>query len=346
MQKELDGAVKTTQRNRVIDGLRAYAAICIVFMHVLTNGKYNLSGFIFDKIIPSFADFVFLFMCISAYALCCGYYEKFANNKVSLKSFYSKRYLRILPFFALLCLLDFIISPSINSLGEVFANITLCFGLLPNPNMSVIGVGWFLGLIFVFYIAFPFFCYLIGSKGKAWFVFACTVLFNFLCEIQFGAGRTNILYCAMFFVAGGLLYLYREKFQNLKLVYRLLILALACSVYAVYLLVYSKAIVVLVLSILLMMYAISGKSAVIDNPITRFIADISMEIYLSHMLIFRLIEKTGITKFLENELLSYVVVAVFTVLGAIAFSVVTKKLFKIIEMWFGKIKSKNKEKTA
>ena len=93
-----------------------------------------------------------------------------------------------------------------------------------------------------------------------------------------------------------------------------------------------------------MMYAISGKSVVIDNPVTRFIADISMEIYLSHMLIFRVIEKTGITKFLKNELLSYVVVAVFTVLGAIAFSVFTKKLFKIIETWFEKIKSKNKKK--
>ena len=33
------------------------------------------------------------------------------------------------------------------------------FGFLPNAGaLSVIGVGWFIGLVFVFYLCFPFFC--------------------------------------------------------------------------------------------------------------------------------------------------------------------------------------------
>jgi peptidoglycan/LPS O-acetylase OafA/YrhL len=55
-----------------IDGLRAFSAIGIVLMHVLANGNYNLDGFVFKKLIPSFTNLVFLFMIISGFAMCCG----------------------------------------------------------------------------------------------------------------------------------------------------------------------------------------------------------------------------------------------------------------------------------
>ena len=57
----------------------------------------------------------------------------------------------------MLCILDFLISPSKNALYEVVANLTLCQGLLPNMNISIIGVSWTLAVIFVFYLLFPFF---------------------------------------------------------------------------------------------------------------------------------------------------------------------------------------------
>ena len=58
-------------------------------------------------------------------------------------------------------------SHSIEALYEGFADLTLMFGFLPNAgNISVIGVGWFLGLIFVFYICFPFYCVLIQNKRE------------------------------------------------------------------------------------------------------------------------------------------------------------------------------------
>ena len=139
-----------------LDGLRAYSAIGIVLMHILTNGNYNLNGFVFDKLIPSFTDLVFLFMVVSGFSMCCGYYNRIINNEISVEKFYSRRYAKILPFFALLCILDFIIAPSLNSVYEIFANLTLCFGLLPNANISVIGVGWFLGVVLFFICCFHF----------------------------------------------------------------------------------------------------------------------------------------------------------------------------------------------
>ena len=63
-----------------LDGLRSYAAIGIVMMHVLANSRYAVRGFLFiSRIIPSFTNITFLFMVISAFSMCCGYYEKFKD---------------------------------------------------------------------------------------------------------------------------------------------------------------------------------------------------------------------------------------------------------------------------
>ena len=137
-------------RYDAIDGLRAFSCVGIVAMHVLANGKYNVNGFFFSSIIASFTYLVFLFMTISAFGMCCGYYEKMLSGKIDIVSFYKKRYIRILPFFALLCFIDLAVNPSLNALYEVFANLTLCFGLIPDANITVIGVGWFVGVVFAF----------------------------------------------------------------------------------------------------------------------------------------------------------------------------------------------------
>ena len=112
------------------------------------------------------------------------------------------------------------ISPSKNSLYEVFANLTLCQGLLPNANISVIGVSWTLAVIFVFYMLFPFFCFLLGNKKRAWGVVAVALVFNYLCGSYFNAGRTNIVYDAIYFIAGGLIFLYRKELAEFAQKYK------------------------------------------------------------------------------------------------------------------------------
>ena len=103
-----------------IDGLKAYAIIGIALMHVLANGEYGIGGFVFERLIPSFTNLVFLFMMVSGFGMCCGYYQKIIDQKISVEDFYKKRYIKIWPYFALLCALDFVISPSKESLFEDF----------------------------------------------------------------------------------------------------------------------------------------------------------------------------------------------------------------------------------
>lgn len=200
-----------------IDGLKAIACIGIVMMHIAANNSYEISGFIYNTMIPSFTNFVFLFMTVSAFGMCCGYYQRMLDNKVNLSAFYAKRFKKILPFFGTLVLLDVVMSPSINALYEAFANLTLLFGFLPGAgNITVIGVGWFLGLIFVFYICFPFFCVLLKNKRRAWMAFGMSLIYNYVCISYFDVDRTNILFCACYFIAGGLIYLYRDKIGSLN----------------------------------------------------------------------------------------------------------------------------------
>lgn len=327
-------------RYDAIDGLRAYSAIGIVLMHVLANVNYSLGGFVFEDLILSFANLVFLFMVVSGFSLCCGYFYKIVNNQISVNDFYSKRYAKIWPFFALLCILDFVISPSKNTLYEVFANLTLCFGLLPNADISVIGVGWFLGLVFVFYLVFPFCCYLLSDKKRAWLSFAATLVFHYLCTVRFTAGRANIVYSAMFFVAGSMIFLYKEILQEIAEVYHWLLLGVILVLAVVYYAVSSSGYVMLMIFSAILIYALrdSKKAYVLSNPVTKLLSGISLEIYLSHMVVFRIIEKLGMTKLFASDLLSYIVTSAGTIAGTIVFSLAAKRFLEYLTKF---IKAKN-----
>ena len=62
-----------------LDGLRMIAAFGIVMMHVEANSVYNIDGWLYKTCITLFAKFVFLFMVVSSFGMCCGYYDKIIN---------------------------------------------------------------------------------------------------------------------------------------------------------------------------------------------------------------------------------------------------------------------------
>ena len=73
------------QRYTSLDGLRSIAAIGIVIMHVLAN-LYVVpeNNALYGTIIPSLTNFVYLFFSISAFAMCCGYYERMKSGQIFL----------------------------------------------------------------------------------------------------------------------------------------------------------------------------------------------------------------------------------------------------------------------
>jgi len=322
------------KRYETINGLRTIAAFGIVMMHMATNNHYEITGYVYKTILPSFTNFVFLFMTVSAFGMCCGYYEKILDRSISISDFYNKRFKKIFPFFAVLVFLDIFISPSFNSCYEGFADLTLLFGLLPyGGGIEVIGVGWFLGLIFVFYLCFPFFCYLLENRKKAWIAFGISLLYNFACCTYFDVGRQNILYSGCFFLAGGLIYLYRNEIMELadrKRMREFLLGTTALSV-VVYNLVGGNTATYLFVSVMLLVYAVSNSGGILENKITRFFGSISMEVYLSHMVIFRIFEKLQLNTVLGTGWLQYIMLVAAVIATTCVFAVVMQKIIRMLE---------------
>ena len=320
-----------------IDGLKAYAIIGIALMHVLVNGNFGLTGFAFQKMIPSFTNLVFLFMMVSGFGMCCGYYQKFKDQKISVGEFYTKRYSKIWPYFAVLCALDFVISPSKSALYEVFANLTLCQGLLPNMNISVIGVSWTLAVIFVFYLLFPFFCFLLENKKRAWLVFACAVIYNFVCSTYFFdenhisnqvtvnfSARTNILYCAVYFIAGGLIFLYRKELDEFASKYKVIVGAILLIATVAYFALGGSTLTMMFFCVVTLIYTLGCRTGVLVNPVAKFLGGICFEIYLCHMVIYRVLEKVHLVHLFGNGLLAYIFTAAAVICGSVVFSISAK----------------------
>ena len=198
------------QRERYdnLDGLRAISCLCIIAMHIAANATYEL-GIVGREIVGSWTHFVPLFLMISGFGMFCGYYERFKTGSIDLNSFYTKRYKKLLPFFITLIVIDIVMDRSLAHLIEGLTETTLVFGLLPNNQLDVIGVSWTLGVIFLFYMLFPFVVYLCWIKKRAWITFGISIVLSLLCSfyyftdkfvIEGFAARHNFLYCAPIFV--------------------------------------------------------------------------------------------------------------------------------------------------
>lgn len=275
------------QRYDSLDGLRTIACFGVILMHIAANNQYGISGLLYQKVIPSFTDFVYLFMVLSAFGMCCGYYQKVLSGKLDLVAFYKKRYLKILPFFALLVALDLLAGFSKEALIEAAADLSLTFGLFPN-HISVIGVGWFLGLVFAFYLIFPFYCVLLSTKPRAWFFFAVSLVLNHICRTYFGIGRENIVYSFCYFMAGGLIFLYAEQLRRIPwFVSAGMLLA---SIFAYYL-IGKYTVCILAVNVCFVLFAIGSGGRILSNRFTRFISSISLEMYLSHMFLFQIVKR-------------------------------------------------------
>lgn len=329
-----------TQRYGALDGLRTYAAIGIVLMHVLLNiGIKPSENYLTRIVIPWFTDYTLMFMVVSGFSLCCGYYERIRTGAITPNDFYKKRYMRILPFFACLCVLDFLVAPSIEQACQLFANLTLCFNFIPNANITMIGVGWFLGLVFVFYLLFPFFVFMLNNKRRAWISMVLALTFAWLCTVHSfnesiatpKIGRANIVYSMPLFMAGGLVYLYRDKLSLDGLKHRAWLFAciLVTIVFFLFPEMRETGFGVLVSELLLfsvwLIYALGSRDLVLNNRFVRFVSGVSMEVYLCHMVMFRVVEKIRLERFFSDGNVLYILTCLLVIVMAIVFSWMMKR---------------------
>ena len=135
--------------------------------------------------------------------------------------------------------------------------------------------------------------------------------------------RENILYCAIFFMAGGLIYLYRDELERLKnnRIVAVIILAITASAY--YFL-SQNDLVMAVFSVAIIIFAITTDGKLGENKLIKKLSSISFEVYLSHMMIYRVLARVKITHIFGVNAFSYGMTAILTLVGAIVFSCIAK----------------------
>lgn len=331
-----------------LDGLRTISCLCIIAMHIKANAEYNLHP-VLDTIVASWTHFVPLFLMISGFGMFCGYYEKFKSGTINLNEFYSKRYNKLLPFFVTLILIDIVMERSLSHVIEGITEATLVFGLLPNNQPEVIGVCWTLGVIFLFYMLFPFVVYLCWNKKRAWITFLVSIVVSLLCSfyyftdkfvIEGFAARHNFLYCAPWIIFGGIAYLNREKIKGFVQQFRWIWLAVCVFltvgwyfVPSIHIGEYDSSMLNhLVLFFPWLMYAISVESKVLSNKVMKYLSGISLELYLAQMVIFRAIEKIKCLYLFGHGWISFIAVWIAVVVGLIVFIEAWKKIWKFIQV--------------
>jgi peptidoglycan/LPS O-acetylase OafA/YrhL len=215
-------------------------------------------------------------------------------------------------------------------------------------DISVVGVGWFLGIIFLFYMLFPFFVFLMDNKRRAWITMGVVVLLFFSVKFYFhpvkgtSFGNDSFMRFAPIFMIGGLVYLYREKFVNLSMCFRWILRILTIG-YTTWFFVFPEmrfSLSNLVMYVLWILYAVSEVSlkrrTLLNNQVMAFFSGISMEIYLCHMMFFRVVEKFHFEKIILDNDMNYWTTSVLVLIGATTFAWSWKKwgepnVLKLIE---------------
>lgn len=211
----------------------------------------------------------------------------------------------------------------------------MCFNLLPNPNIEVIGVGWFLGTVFTFYMLFPFFTFLLDNKKRGWMVLLLSLVFCYIAIVYFGTpdfvvkpiDKVNIIYSAPFFISGGMIYLYRQGIKSWVEKHWMIALA-SCLVLTILRFVVDIKGLFILPDLLVfaawLMYAIGSKDIVLNNRVAKYLSGTSMEIYLCHMMFYRVSSMLHLERSIHNNDMLYVVSCIATLIGAICFSHVVK----------------------
>ena len=133
-------------------------------------------------------------------------------------------------------------------------------------------------------------------------------------------------------MAGGLIYLYRDELKRLKnnRIVAVIILAITASVY--YFL-SQNDLVMAVFSVAIIIFAITTDGKLGENKLIKKLSSISFEIYLCHMVIYRVLEKLHLIHIFENDLLSYIFTSIAVICGSVIFSVCAKLLLNKIEIY-------------
>lgn len=177
----------------------------------------------------------------------------------------------------------------------------------------------------------------------------CALIYNFVCSsyffdanhiaeqetINFSA-RTNILYCAVYFTAGGLIYLYQKELAAFSEKHKIITSMVLLGATIAYYVLGGSTATMLAFCMAALIFALGCKrcKGVLANPVTKFLGGISFEIYLCHMVIYRMLEKLHLIHLINNSLIAYIFTAIAVICGSVVFSACAKWFINKVQAIF------------
>jgi peptidoglycan/LPS O-acetylase OafA/YrhL len=312
-----------------LDLLRGCAALGIIMMHVLLLGDFTITTF-FHNIVSKLSSFIELFFILSGFSMCCGYYQRFKNNDINLEQFYANRFMKIVPLFIVVSVIESIFTWKGTSTAiQLFANSTMMFGFMSNNSIEVASIGWTLGVIFIFYMLFPFFVFMLSSKLRGLFTLFVSLGIHFACKYYFlqEGQYQNFTLWLYEFVIGGLLFLFLDYIRRIN---KVAIFTVTIIITAIVILLegygYSiKEFTAMLFSLWIMcgIVASGNKQSAVESLSHKY----SFEIYLLQMIVFRLIERIKLTHILGDKTVGYVFSVVLTVSGSLLAAYIWNAIF-------------------
>ena len=332
-----------TDRYKNLNAVRAVSSVMIVLMHVMVNGGFILPDNILFTLIGRAGALVEMFFILSAFSMCCGYFEKMKNGTILPKEFYLRRFGKFAPFFWMITAAYTVpmavkaisVKESLDRVAEeAFFNISLLFGFLPDNRMDVAGIGWTLGVIFAFYLLFPFFVCITEDKRRTTASFALFLAVN-SAMIHYYSGtdrflKGNILYQMCFFVLGAFLYHFRKQLRSAVNAVPCMewLCVISGTIVSMALMpedIFARNVAYMAGFGLIVTGCLGKENRAFSNAVTKAGAEYSFELYLSHMLVFTAVNAAVKKIMPDRNLLAYFITAAATLAGAYAFSVMSKK---------------------
>lgn len=200
-------------RDESLDGLRGFAALYVIFFHILVNRpEFSQLPEIFRSIVLAGADMVSVFFVLSGYFIAESTSSLFANHPRPLRAFVIRRIFRIMPVWFLLLSYMFYVG---QIQRDVFiGNLFFYFGNLEQVNNRWLPVihAWTLQSEIIFYIvAALFFKKIIKLKAIDTLAFwmmciALAAVWNYISIEYFFLSRTSAYHFFFnqmyYFVAG------------------------------------------------------------------------------------------------------------------------------------------------
>lgn len=325
------------KRLESIDELRGISICAIVISHLGITGL----PFSIQSVIDFCSNFVILLFMISSFLTFLSF-EKCEINSINdyIKYiFHNVKKIYGLYFIALL-ISTFLGGNSYwlgneykISITNLISHILLIFGFVPHYSNSIIGIEWYIGTLFIFYLIAPLLKKIINNKNKSIFNFVfsmiistviCHYLYIYTSDMMDSYIYANY-YCKFCIIAmypaisAGILAYYIYKEVNLDKSYSYLFFIVFIVLLVLYILGYSDLLLVNNISFLSIMFlfliiSLISINAKTGNKVFAFIGKKSLPIYLFH---FMIINK--ISSMINNKnLLCYLFIFITAITASIA----------------------------